>query len=126
MGPVDLSFDCGDVVMNKALSIVLLFAFTAGCEPLADDARGEVVEFSDNMVVIQSHGAGFHQDDYKSANTAMTAQAQELCASRKRNAKFLSADLKDTGARTVYGPLGTTYISGSSTIAPVLYRFACI
>lgn len=112
------------------LNYVALLAFAplllAGCEPLADDTKGEVIEFTDNMVVIQSYGAGYHASDFRTANTAMTAQAQELCSSRNRTAKFLSADLKDTGARTVYSPLGTSYISGSSPVAPVLYRFACV
>ncbi len=108
------------------LFLALAALTTAACEPISDDTPGEIVEFTGNMVVLQSYGAGFHADDYKSANTAMTNQAQELCASRNRSAKFLSAGLKDTGARTITGPLGLSYVSGSTPIAPVLYRFACV
>lgn len=97
----------------------------AACEPLSDDVAGNVVSFTDTMVVIEAYG-GFHPDDYRAPPSAMQAQAQELCASRNRSARFLSADLEDTGARTVVGPFGTSYVSGSSSLAMVQYRFACV
>jgi len=111
--------------MRAIVASALVLTLVAACEPLSDDVPGQVVSFTDTMVVIEAYG-GFHQDDYKRPPTAMQANAQSLCESRNRSAKFLNANLKDTGARTITGPFGTSYVSGSQSIAPVQYRFACL
>lgn len=109
----------------RAVFLVATFgAMTAACMPLSDDVEGNVVSFTDTMVVIEAYG-GFHPDDYRRPPGAMTAQADELCGTRNRSARFLNADLEDTGARTISSPFGTSYVSGSSP-AMVQYRFACV
>ncbi len=84
--------------------------FLAGCE-LPDDAQGRVVSFTDTMVVVEAYG-GFSTADYRSPPQGIQAQAQELCATRDRSARFLNADLEDT--------------TGSQALAMLQYRFACV
>lgn len=111
--------------MKSATLPILIVSALSGCAPLSDDIAGNVVSFTDTMVVIEAYG-GFHSDDYKKPPSAMQENAQSLCQSRGRDAKFLNASLKDTGSKTIIGPLGTSYVSGQESFAPVQYRFACI
>lgn len=106
-------------------SILAVIAVSA-CDPLADDVPGKVVSYTDTMVVIESAEAGWNSADYDRPTQAMQVQAQELCASRQRSAKFLNAEMVDGGSRTIIGPQGTSYVSGSSNAGSLQYRFACI
>lgn len=97
--------------MKNVLKVCVALPFLAGCmAALPDDEAGEVVEFTDTMVVIEAYG-GFHRDDYRAPPSAMQEQAQRLCGTRGRSAEFLNAGLDD---------------SAPTSVANMQYKFACV
>ena len=99
------------------LSVVSL----AGCMEMPDEYAGDVTGFNGHMVEIEGawDGTGRQQP-----TEAMLDQARTLCAPRA--AVFVSSTAKDNGARTIYSPYGTSYVSAANPWPQTVFRFACM
>lgn len=95
----------------RTFGVLVATAIVAACE-VPDDVKGEVVSFTETMVVIETHAAGYSPEDYKKAPSAMSAEAQRLCETQGKSAQFLNAGLGEQGQ--------------FDFTAPVVYRFACV
>lgn len=107
------------MTIKTAMTALAAASTMSACMDIPESYTGDVVDFNGDLVTIESvwNGTGT-----PTITPAQQALADDVCGSPSR---FVGATSKDDGSRTVYGPLGTSYVGGSDFWPMMLYRFAC-